>query len=485
MANPTAPRAVIFDMDGVLTDSEPLINQAAVAMFQELGLHVAPDDFTPFIGTGEDRYLGGVAEKHRFTLHLPSAKKRTYEIYLALVPQRLRAYPGAAQLVDQCRLAGLKIAIASSADRIKIDANLRQIGLPPESWDALVTGDEVQHKKPAPDLFLAAAHKLGLPPAECVVIEDAPNGIEAARAAGIRCVAVSQTFPPSQLTAANLVRPTLADVTLADLTGTPDPASPSPPILSAAPATSKQPTRRAALPWGFWATLGFALLIAGCAIITELGVLHALGLSAVLTDQLDWIETATIETNGLYWALATLITTPVVVGLIVLTAWLRPGLSIRDYLALRSVSRQRLVRWCLALLGFALLADLATVLLRQPIVPDVMVEAYRSAGWSPLLWIAVVICAPVGEELFFRGFLFKGWVQSPLGGWGTVVVTSLIWAVIHQQYELHGIVIVFAVGLLLGYSRLRSGSIYPAILMHALMNVLAMTQTAVLIRYLD
>ncbi len=212
-------KGVIFDMDGVLTDSEPLINAAAVAMFRERGLVVAPEDFLPFVGAGEDRYLGGVAEKHRFPLDLPAAKKRTYEIYLALVPQRLRAFPGARELPDACRRAGLKIAVASSADRIKIEANLRQIGRPPATWDALVSAEDATHKKPAPDLFLAAARQLSLAPSQCVVIEDAVNGIRAAKAAGMRCVAVAQTFPAEELQAADLVRASLQDVTLADLMG--------------------------------------------------------------------------------------------------------------------------------------------------------------------------------------------------------------------------------------------------------------------------
>src|SRR5438046_4281784 len=148
--------AVIFDMDGVLTDSEPLINAAAVAMFGEKGLTVRPEDFRPFIGTGEDRYIGGVAEKYNFPIDLVAAKKRTYEIYLERVPSQLNAFPGAVELVRACQNAGLKIAVASSADRIKLDANLRKIGLPPEMWDVIVTAEDVAHKKPAPDLFLAA-----------------------------------------------------------------------------------------------------------------------------------------------------------------------------------------------------------------------------------------------------------------------------------------------------------------------------------------
>ena len=140
-------RAVIFDMDGVLTDSEPLINAAAIAMFAEKGLKVLPADFLPFVGTGEDRYIGGVAEKYQFPLDLPAAKKRTYEIYLELVPKQLQMFPGASALVKSCRGAGLLTAVASSADRIKVSANLQQIQLPIATWDAVVTGEDIVAKK--------------------------------------------------------------------------------------------------------------------------------------------------------------------------------------------------------------------------------------------------------------------------------------------------------------------------------------------------
>lgn len=214
--------AVIFDMDGVLTDSEPLINEAAVAMFHERGVPVHPDDFLPFVGTGENRYIGGVAEKHGVSLDIEAAKHRTYEIYLALVPAKLRAFPGAVEKARAFRAAGLRLAVASSADRIKIQANLDRIGLPMTWWDAVVSAEDAVHKKPAPDLFLAAARRLGVAPAQCTVIEDAINGIQAALAAGMRCIAVAQTFPPHLLSAAHLVRPTVADIQPSDLEpGTP------------------------------------------------------------------------------------------------------------------------------------------------------------------------------------------------------------------------------------------------------------------------
>lgn len=210
-------RAVIFDMDGVLTDSEPLICAAATAMFRERGVEVKPEDFHPFVGTGENRYLGGVAEKYGVVLEIERAKARTYEIYLAMVPTQLEAFPGAVDLVRKCREAGLSCAVASSADRIKIEANLNKIGLPPEIWQAIVTAEDVERRKPDPDIFLLAASRLGLLPSQCTVVEDAVNGIAAAKAAGMRCVAVATTFPTDLLAQADLVRPSIRDVSLVDL----------------------------------------------------------------------------------------------------------------------------------------------------------------------------------------------------------------------------------------------------------------------------
>lgn len=205
-------KAVIFDMDGVLTDSEPLINMAAIKMFEELGVNVKPEDFHPFIGTGEERYIGGVAEKYGLSLNLQAAKKRTYEIYLQLVPNHLNAFPGAVELVKDCRRCGLKTALASSADIIKIKANMDKIGLPLEEWDCVVSAEDVTRRKPAPDIFLKAAEKMKLTPAECLVIEDAVNGIQAAKAAGMPCIAVAHTFPKEKLKEADVIKSKISDI---------------------------------------------------------------------------------------------------------------------------------------------------------------------------------------------------------------------------------------------------------------------------------
>jgi membrane protease YdiL (CAAX protease family) len=96
----------------------------------------------------------------------------------------------------------------------------------------------------------------------------------------------------------------------------------------------------------------------------------------------------------------------------------------------------------------------------------------------PLLWLAVVVGAPVGEEIFFRGFLFAGLAKSRLGGTGAIVLSSLAWAVIHVQYDPFDMAYIFLLGLVIGAFRLKTNSLWPPILMHALVNLIAMIQTA-------
>ena len=475
--------AVIFDMDGVLTDSEPLINEAAVAMFQEKGLAVQPEDFRPFVGTAEDRYIGGVAEKYDFPVDLPSAKKRTYEIYLARVPSSLQAFPGAVELVRVCKNAGLKVAVASSADRIKIDANLKKIGLPPEMWDAIVTAEDVVCKKPAPDVLLVAARRLGLTPERCVVIEDAVNGVQAAKAAGMRCLAVAQTFSPEELQLAELVKQKISEISLGDIAG--PAAGPSrtvvaPPLeVQAAPDLADKALTQSC-PWGFWATLGLGVVVAVAYLGTQQVALIVWIIARNSLGQ-DW-PGPTQAADGLLVALTTCATTPVAIGLVWLFAWRRKRISVKEYLALNPLSWRAAAGWCAALVGLVLLSDGLRTLLHRPIVPQVIVQVYQTAGFPPLLWLAVVVAAPLAEETFFRGFLFKGILHSRLGGAGAVVLTALIWAVIHQQYDRFDMANVFAAGLLFGYARLRTNSIYSGLLMHALMNLIATIEVATVIR---
>ncbi len=205
-------RGVILDMDGVLVDSEAFTHEATIRVFAEQGVAIRCADIAAFIGSGEDRILGGVAEKYGVILDLPQTKQRMYAIYLQLIRGQLKPLPGVYSFMDECRRRGLKLAVASSADRVKVDGNLQELQLTPADFDTLVTGCEVKRKKPAPDIFLTAAQRLDLAPSVCLVVEDAVVGVVAARGAGARCLALTTSFAADQLTAADWIAPSLAHV---------------------------------------------------------------------------------------------------------------------------------------------------------------------------------------------------------------------------------------------------------------------------------
>lgn len=204
-------QAVIFDMDGVLVDTEEFICEAAMKYFEELGVQVKAEDFLAFVGMGENRYIGGVAEKYGVTIEIVQAKKRTYEIYDRIVRGRIEPLDGVIDFLARCKRLGLKTAVATSADRTKMDINLREMGLSEESFNACVNGLEVERKKPHPDIFLFAAQKIGVPAPNCLVVEDAISGVAAAKAAGMKCLGLTTSFSAEQLANADWISHTLAD----------------------------------------------------------------------------------------------------------------------------------------------------------------------------------------------------------------------------------------------------------------------------------
>jgi uncharacterized protein len=238
-------------------------------------------------------------------------------------------------------------------------------------------------------------------------------------------------------------------------------------------------------PWGLFATIGFGMALMLLWLGVEAAVIAALAPAWVSGD--PWASEAAVlrllaEKGGLVLSLTTLATATVTTGAVVGLARLRPSLPVGSYLALRPVASGELLRF----LGLALLAaaaiDGVTWLSGRAVVPAVMVEAFRSAHSPLLYWSALVLAAPLSEEILFRGFLFKGILHSRFGATGAVVVTSFAWAVVHQQYEPFYLVIVFAVGLLLGHARLASGSLAVPLAMHALLNLIATMETFLVVR---
>lgn len=201
-----------MNMDGVLVNSEAYICTAGIEMFREKGFHVDEQDFTEFTGMGENRYLGGVAEKNHIPLNLEKDKHRTYHIYTELVRGELRTLEGVSEFINTCRTRKLLIALVSSADPIKIKTILHEIDMDTSEFHIIISGIDFVNRKPSPEIFFTAASRLGVQPEECLVVEDALSGVLAGKDAGARVLALTTNFPEMDLSNADWVVPTLADI---------------------------------------------------------------------------------------------------------------------------------------------------------------------------------------------------------------------------------------------------------------------------------
>ncbi len=202
-------KAVIFDMDGVIIDSEPLHQKIEVKMFSDLGISVPFEVHCTFVGT-TTRNMCEILKK-RYNLsqsvdELVHMKDERYIDYLRRNENNdVLPVPGVLDLIRELRGRGVKLAIGSSAPVREIELvmdifNIRQY------FAAVASGEEVPKSKPAPDTFLLAAKKLGVRPEECIVIEDSDNGVRAAQNAGMKCVAFrNPKTKPQDLSFADVV----------------------------------------------------------------------------------------------------------------------------------------------------------------------------------------------------------------------------------------------------------------------------------------
>ncbi len=205
-------KGILFDMDGVLVDSEEYIFEATKLMFAEHGIIVNKEDAMPFVGMGENKYVSGIGERNGFIVDIVRDKARTYQIYKEITSGKLNALPGVIDFLNLCKSKGLLMAVASSADNVKVRINLSEIGISEDTFQAIVTGEDVENKKPFPDIYIKAATLLNLQPDECLVIEDAVSGIKAGKSAGAKCLALTTSFKYDQLHEADWICKNLAHV---------------------------------------------------------------------------------------------------------------------------------------------------------------------------------------------------------------------------------------------------------------------------------
>ncbi len=217
------PFGLIFDVDGVVADTEAVNARASIQVFVDLFdlEDVQREDFEAGLGRGAGAYIRAAAEQHDFEMtadqvEVATAARQEYFLRM-LAADPLPAFPGVLELMMEAFTSDdFEVAIATSSTRQKSEAVLKSAGIPYMQL-VYVNGDDVTHKKPDPELFLIASDRIGVPPVRCVVIEDAPNGVQAAKIAGCQCIAVTNSTNAAKLSQADLVVDDLSLVSLQNL----------------------------------------------------------------------------------------------------------------------------------------------------------------------------------------------------------------------------------------------------------------------------
>lgn len=185
----------IFDMDGLLFDTERLYRDSWVILAEQFGLRPDPQFPKAVCGSNGDT-MRAIIHTYYPTVDadafMHACLNRVHHILQTSVPEK----PGVREILDYMRANGVKVAVASSSPLAQIEHNLRLTGIR-DRFDALVSGDEVVHGKPAPDIFLMAAERIGCAPEDCYVLEDGANGIRAGAAAGCTTIMVVDLSEPT------------------------------------------------------------------------------------------------------------------------------------------------------------------------------------------------------------------------------------------------------------------------------------------------
>ena len=233
--------------------------------------------------------------------------------------------------------------------------------------------------------------------------------------------------------------------------------------------------------WGPLSTILWGVFIVALFIIT--GVITVVLYVAFTIGKISPAQAHAVlmplKYDGLLLSFATFSSAVVCVLATVAIVKLRRGSNLREYLGLTLPNRRQFFQWFSAIVAYIALSDGFSLLLGKPVVTEFMSKTYSSLQSPWILWVALLVAAPVSEEVFFRGFLIKGLSASALRWYGSVIVSSAAWAMIHIQYDVYGIVEIFVLGLVLGAARVKTGSIILTMFLHFLCNLVATAEAAI------
>jgi membrane protease YdiL (CAAX protease family) len=240
------------------------------------------------------------------------------------------------------------------------------------------------------------------------------------------------------------------------------------------------PARR---EWGPWATVGFGIVIGvvsfGVQVVAVIITLAVVFASSPELLQDDFLLDM-FSVLGLCTSIATIASAVIGGGILMVVIVVRKGISIKEYLGLKRIPFKAIFISLAIVAAVIVIGDIANFALGQQINADFMIDIYYTSVSPVLLWIAIVVVAPIYEEAFFRGFMYTGFVNTRFGVVGTVILTSFVWTALHSvQYGIFQLITLFFIGLILGFTRHRTGSLWAPIIMHSFMNAVAMAELAI------
>ncbi|MBI2829749.1 MAG: HAD family phosphatase [Chloroflexi bacterium] len=209
-------KAVIWDMDGVIADTASLHFVAWQEVFQKRGVTVTEDDFRETFGLRNDSIIPAVVKYPMPPEEIKAISREKETMFRSIAKGKLKLLPGVIELMVSLQESGWKQAVASSAPLENIQLVLKELHIE-KYLAAIISGEDVTVGKPEPQVFLLAAQKLGVEPENCVVIEDAPAGVIAAKRAGMHCIATTISHPRSAFPQADLIVDSLGKMSVVDL----------------------------------------------------------------------------------------------------------------------------------------------------------------------------------------------------------------------------------------------------------------------------
>jgi beta-phosphoglucomutase family hydrolase len=209
-------KTILWDMDGVISDSYSFHFAAWQETFAKRGIKFTKEDFTKLFGTRNDFIVRSVMGKELRERDVKIVVQEKEETFRRKATGNIKPFPGAVRLLNAIQKGNFKLGLASSAPKENINLVLSELNLS-GIFDCIVFGQEVSESKPSPQIYLLAAKKLKVAPNDCVVIEDSPMGVKAAKTAGMKCLAITNTHPQEKLEEADRVVDSLENMDLITL----------------------------------------------------------------------------------------------------------------------------------------------------------------------------------------------------------------------------------------------------------------------------